>query len=221
MTPDQKLLNTIYMREVRRLWKEAGAALDEQINAAKAAGGRVVTPVFVEGGGGVDLGFGKEESKGGDDDAGADAKSDKSEAGGGDAKGSGGAASAPASAPAKTADATKQPMDEGKMQIKILTAISIKRMREWLEEDDDRAAAAVAQQRREQRNEAKKEHENFVAKLKSEEEVRHRRERREKKEADALASEKDAASKANVPLPDVEKLKKVAKTLEKRGETTD
>lgn len=36
----------------------------------------------------------------------------------------------------------------------------------------------------------------------------------------AWSFSKDAASKANVPLPDVEKLKKVAKTLEKRGETT-
>ena len=37
----------------------------------------------------------------------------------------------------------------------------------------------------------------------------------------AWSFSKDAAGKANVPLPDAEKLKKVAKTLEKRGETTD
>ena len=37
----------------------------------------------------------------------------------------------------------------------------------------------------------------------------------------AWSFSKDAAGKANVPLPDAEKLKKVERTLEKRGETTD
>ena len=63
MTNDQKLFNTQFMGQVRRLWKEANTELEEQMKTAKQNGGRVDMPVFVESGGAVDLGFGKEESK--------------------------------------------------------------------------------------------------------------------------------------------------------------
>merc|ERR1711871_745418 len=87
MTPDQKLMNTIFMREVKRVWQEAAVELESQIEAAKAAGGRVTMPTFVESSGGMDLGFGKEEAKSLGGDAKAEEKSGAEKGGNADAEG--------------------------------------------------------------------------------------------------------------------------------------
>ena len=200
MTTDQKLFNTQYMIQLRRLWKESATALEEQINAAKQNNGRVDKPVFVEGGGAVNLDFGKEEAKDGGG-GGGEAKAEEKSGGGegGDAK-SGGATLA-AAAPGKKDPASGgasrgEQMDEGKMQMKILNAISIRRLREWLEEDEDRRLNQEKDDLRSKRLYAKKEHEAFVAKHKDLEEGRRREERREKRKADTAEREKEAANKA-------------------------
>ena len=156
MTPDQKLMNTIFMREVKRVWQEAAVELESQIEAAKAAGGRVTMPTScgraaavwiwdsVKRRPKVSVGMQKQRKIWSRERRQCRCQ-----------RGADNAAQASAAAAPKDGKGDDQ-IDDAKLTLKILNAILIKRLSDLLEEDEDRSEDAKKEAEREKRMEAKK-----------------------------------------------------------------
>ena len=180
LTSDQKIQNTIFMRECRRAWGEAKDLLKDQLKEGKENNGMVPPKRF-------DFEDNSNGFKNLDAEAEAKTKAIKSGAG---AKGTSG------STFAGTDGTDEKPANGAKLEQKVLYKIALNRLREWIEEDEDRLQQKKTQEEREHRSEVKARHEQFVRR-KSDEDERKREEIRAKKNSAEVreAKEKAAAAK--------------------------
>ena len=123
LTNDQKVQNSIFNRECKKLWQEAKMGLDARVESVLSGGNRK-----------SDV----EEEKGGKEDE------EKSEF------------------RAKLEDQRSVAPAASKSMSKILHDLSIKILKEWIEEDEDRALQRQKQDAEEKLTSAKKSHEQFV-----------------------------------------------------------
>ena len=123
LTNDQKVQNSVFNRECKKLWEEARRALDARVESALSQGSRKSDA---------------EEEKGGKEEE------EKSEF------------------RAKEGDLKTVAPAAPRSLSKILHDLSIKVLKEWIEEDEDRALQRRKQETDEKLASAKKSHEQFV-----------------------------------------------------------
>lgn len=173
LTSDQKVLNTFVLRELKKLWMSAKASLSSQVK---------------------DIVEGKAPSSSSKASFGAEAKgSDRTD---GEKKSKSESAGAPIVARSDTPSATgSEGMSAARLEMKALTDLSLKRLREWIEEDEDKYSARQVEMQREKIAEAKKAHESYVKRVEEDAEARKadaRRKARDDAEIKAAEAEKSA-----------------------------
>jgi len=184
LTSDQKVQNVIFMRECRRTWVEAKELMSEQLKEYKANGGIVPPKVFKfddEGGGFKNLDLEASEKE----------QADSAESKDNGAKG---ASAAPAKTAAMAEPAEGKRMDAGKLEQKVLNALSLGRLRQWLEEDEDREILKKTKTDSEHRKEVKDRHEQFVRKKGEEDRVSREEVRAKRNSAEVHAAKEKAAA---------------------------
>jgi len=165
LTNDQKHKNTLYLRELKKFWKKCKEQLQEQVKEI-AEGRETIKP----------------SKKPASSSSGAEAKGTDRADGEKKSKGEGGgSATARSEAPSEAASAAPT-LSGARLELKILNDLSLKRLREWVEEDEDSAIAEQARRAKEKRDDAKKQHESFVKAQEEKDEQRRREKRRQEAE---------------------------------------
>ena len=148
------------MRECKRVWNEGATSLREQMKDGVANGGRLTNTKKSSSSANAES---EAKTKASGETSSKDKDKDKempSRAAGGGGGGEGGGN-----------------VSSAKLEQKVLNNLSLRRLREWIEEDEDAELALKEEKKREKRKEAKKTHEMFT-KVKAEKDERIREERR-------------------------------------------
>ena len=170
LTNDQKLQNSIFNRECRRMWKEVREDMCARVAAFQASGGKAsslkTTIVDAAGGFNVASGFGGGEAKGAGGD-GASATADaKDSSGSGEAKsdagGNAGADSKSGGGDENEDGGNGRSINPERLASRALLDLSIRKLKGWIEDDDDKAMDKKKEEDRERREDAKRSHEQFV-----------------------------------------------------------
>lgn len=172
-TPDEKLLNKYFMREVKRLWAAAQQSFQTQLKGlceARASGAVPDSSRAAPSSSATDRADAKSTGRG--DGEGSKSKGES---------GGGGAATARSAAPSSVGGDGS--LSVAKLEMWALNELSLKRFRAWLEEDEDIFDQRHREEKREKAQRAKVAHASYVSRADDEEYVSRAEEKRKAREA--------------------------------------